>query len=132
VQLVDLSQLVWLPYRITTTAVNVGRNDRNDFVALMPGESWSFTREVSDFPQNIAPGDKFRYGLRELQLTGRIGDIIMIIKILWCGLMAGFLIRKIMGGVLNLWCRLVTGPNLHWLNDKLYLLIRKHSDTNTL
>lgn len=48
----------------TTTAVNVGRNDRNDFVALMPGESWSFTREVSDFPQNVAPGDKFRYGFK--------------------------------------------------------------------
>ncbi|KAJ5493951.1 hypothetical protein N7463_010038 [Penicillium fimorum] len=45
----------------TTTPVNVGRNDQNDFVALIPGESWSYTREVSDFPQNTAPGDKFRY-----------------------------------------------------------------------
>lgn len=30
----------------------------------MPGESWSFTREASDFPQNAAPGDKFRYGFK--------------------------------------------------------------------
>ncbi|CAG8888368.1 unnamed protein product [Penicillium egyptiacum] len=48
----------------TTTPVNVGRDDRSDFVALMPGESWSFTREVSDFRQNVAPGDKFRYGFK--------------------------------------------------------------------
>jgi hypothetical protein len=52
-------------YRFSTTIpVNVGCNDRNDFVALVPGESWSFTREVSDFPQDVAPGDKFRYGFK--------------------------------------------------------------------
>ncbi|KAJ5951189.1 uncharacterized protein N7479_009602 [Penicillium vulpinum] len=52
-------------YRFSTkTPVNVGRNDQNSFVSLMPGESWSFTREVSDFPKNAAPGDKFRYGFK--------------------------------------------------------------------
>ncbi|CAG8224586.1 unnamed protein product [Penicillium salamii] len=63
----------WIPHELgglfthheyrfsTTTPINVGHNDRNDFVALKPGDSWSLTREVSDFPQNVAPGDKFRY-----------------------------------------------------------------------
>lgn len=52
-------------YRFSTSVpVTVGRNDQNDFVALMPGESWSFTREVSDFPKNVAPGEKFRYGFK--------------------------------------------------------------------
>jgi hypothetical protein len=52
-------------YRFSiTTPVKFSSNDQNDFVALMPGDSWSFTREVSDFPQNIAPGDKFRYGFK--------------------------------------------------------------------
>lgn len=51
-------------YRFSTsTPVNVS-HDRNEFVALMPGESWSFTREVSDFPKNVAPGDKFRHGFK--------------------------------------------------------------------
>lgn len=52
-------------YRFSTSVpVNIGRNDQNDFIALMPGESCSFTREVSDFPKNIAPGDEFRYGFK--------------------------------------------------------------------
>ncbi|CAG8112422.1 unnamed protein product [Penicillium nalgiovense] len=52
-------------YRFATIIpVNVGRNDRNGFVALAPGESWSFTREVTEFPQNAALGDKFRYGFK--------------------------------------------------------------------
>jgi hypothetical protein len=66
----------WRPYELgglfthhmyrfsTTTPRNVGHNDGDDFVALMPGDSWSFTREVSDFPKNITPGDKFRYGFK--------------------------------------------------------------------
>ncbi|KAJ5162928.1 uncharacterized protein N7500_004758 [Penicillium coprophilum] len=52
-------------YRFSTTVpVNVGRDPNGEFVALMPGESWSFTREVSDFPQNVALGDRFRYGFK--------------------------------------------------------------------
>ncbi|OQE47348.1 hypothetical protein PENCOP_c001G05725 [Penicillium coprophilum] len=52
-------------YRFSTdTPVNVGRDPNGKFVALMSGESWSFTREVSDFPQNAAPGDQFRYGFK--------------------------------------------------------------------
>lgn len=52
-------------YRFSiTTPVNVSRNDGDDFVALMPGESWSFTRKVTEFPQNVAPGDKLRYGFK--------------------------------------------------------------------
>ncbi|KAJ5518743.1 hypothetical protein N7453_001165 [Penicillium expansum] len=61
----------WTPYEWRThqrgfiitepTALNVGRNDENDFWTLKPGESWSFTREVSEFPKDAASGDKFRY-----------------------------------------------------------------------
>jgi hypothetical protein len=48
--------------------VNVGRNDQDEFAALVPGESWSFTREVTDFPRNIAPSDEFRYRFKGTQL----------------------------------------------------------------
>ncbi|KAF7184721.1 hypothetical protein CNMCM7691_006144 [Aspergillus felis] len=48
--------------------VNVGRDNQSKFGALVPGESWSFTREVTDFPKNAAPGDKFRYGFKGAQL----------------------------------------------------------------
>ncbi|KAJ5890071.1 hypothetical protein N7504_010881 [Penicillium tannophilum] len=48
----------------TSVPVNVGHNDQNEFVALKPGQSWTFTREVSEFPKNVAPGDEFRYGFK--------------------------------------------------------------------
>ncbi|GFF51533.1 conserved hypothetical protein [Aspergillus udagawae] len=48
--------------------VNVGRNDQDKFAALLPGESWSFTREVTHFPKNAAPGDEFRYRFKGTQL----------------------------------------------------------------
>ncbi|KGO39836.1 hypothetical protein PEX1_003390 [Penicillium expansum] len=61
----------WTPYEWRThqrgfiitepTALNVGRNDENNFWTLKPGESWSFTRKVSEFPKDAASGDKFRY-----------------------------------------------------------------------
>ncbi|PYI12924.1 hypothetical protein BO99DRAFT_407905 [Aspergillus violaceofuscus CBS 115571] len=47
---------------------NVGRNEDNDFHALSPGESWSFTRRVTDFPDNVVPGDTFRYCYKGAQL----------------------------------------------------------------
>ena len=34
----------------------------------MPGESWSFTRQVSDFPKTFAPGNQFRYGFKGITL----------------------------------------------------------------
>ncbi|KAJ6031122.1 hypothetical protein N7540_001854 [Penicillium herquei] len=40
---------------------NVGHNEENDFNALNPGESWSFTRKVTEFPGNVVPGETFRY-----------------------------------------------------------------------
>lgn len=40
---------------------NVGHNDGEEFHSLKPGESWTFTRRVSDFPKNLLPGQKFRY-----------------------------------------------------------------------
>jgi hypothetical protein len=49
-------------------ARNVGRNDQNEFAALRPGESWSFTREVTDFPEKAAPGDIFRYRFKGVRL----------------------------------------------------------------
>ncbi|KAJ5098337.1 hypothetical protein N7532_005338 [Penicillium argentinense] len=49
--------------------VCVGQNKRNEFQTLMPGESWSFTRTVSDFPKNFAPGDRFRYGFNGAPLS---------------------------------------------------------------
>lgn len=61
----------WTPYEWRThqrgfiitepQALNVGRNDENHFWTLKPGESWSFTRKVSEFPKDVAPGDTFRY-----------------------------------------------------------------------
>ncbi|OQD62916.1 hypothetical protein PENPOL_c010G01511 [Penicillium polonicum] len=61
----------WTPYEWRThqrgfivtepAPLNVGRNDENNFWTLKPGESWSFTREVSEFPKDLAPGDRFRY-----------------------------------------------------------------------
>lgn len=39
----------------------VGHDDGYHFQVLRPGESWSFTREISDFPKEYAPGDRFRY-----------------------------------------------------------------------
>ncbi|GIJ85971.1 hypothetical protein Asppvi_004842 [Aspergillus pseudoviridinutans] len=48
--------------------VNVGRNDKYEFAALVPGESWSFTREVTHFPKDAAPGDEFRYRFKGTQL----------------------------------------------------------------
>ncbi|GFF25737.1 conserved hypothetical protein [Aspergillus udagawae] len=48
--------------------VNVGRNDKDGFAALFPGESWSFTREVTHFPKDAAPGDEFRYRFKGTQL----------------------------------------------------------------
>ncbi|PYH83157.1 hypothetical protein BO82DRAFT_412118 [Aspergillus uvarum CBS 121591] len=47
---------------------NVGRNEDNDFHALNPGEPWSFTRCVTDFPDNVVPGDTFRYCYKGAQL----------------------------------------------------------------
>ncbi|KGO75767.1 hypothetical protein PITC_033510 [Penicillium italicum] len=41
--------------------LNVGRNDGNNFWTLKPGEFWSFTREVREFPNDAAPGDRFGY-----------------------------------------------------------------------
>ncbi|KAJ5157176.1 uncharacterized protein N7482_008276 [Penicillium canariense] len=56
-------------YRYSNPVANiVGRNDQNAFAALRPGESWSFTREVTEFPENAAPGDQFRYGFKGAQL----------------------------------------------------------------
>lgn len=61
----------WTPYEWRThqrgfiitepRALRVGRNDENHFWTLKPGESWSFTRKVSEFPKEAAPGDTFRY-----------------------------------------------------------------------
>lgn len=34
----------------------------------MPGESWSFTRQVSDFPKTFAPGNQFQYGFKGITL----------------------------------------------------------------
>jgi hypothetical protein len=48
--------------------VNVGRNDKDEFATLVPGESWSFTREVTHFPKHVAPGDKYRYRFKGGQL----------------------------------------------------------------
>jgi hypothetical protein len=48
--------------------VNVGRDEDNEFAALMPGESWSCTREVTDFPKDVAPGDVFRYRFKGAHL----------------------------------------------------------------
>ncbi|KAJ5244796.1 hypothetical protein N7489_004892 [Penicillium chrysogenum] len=49
-------------YRFTKPApFKVGYDDGYHFQTLMPGESWSFTRHVTDFPKEFAPGDKFRY-----------------------------------------------------------------------
>ncbi|KAF4253498.1 hypothetical protein CNMCM8812_001542 [Aspergillus fumigatus] len=66
-------------YRFSKSVpVNVGRNEQDEFVALMPGESWSFTREVTDFPKHAAPGDEFRYRFKGAQLDwwdwGHLGD----------------------------------------------------------
>ncbi|KAJ5944854.1 hypothetical protein N7516_005022 [Penicillium verrucosum] len=47
--------------------VNIGKNE-DKFQSLVPGESCSFTREVSDFPKNLEPGDRFRYGFNGAQL----------------------------------------------------------------
>lgn len=49
-------------YISSSVLVNVGKNDGDKFQSLMPGESWSFTRTVTDFPKNFVPGDRFRYG----------------------------------------------------------------------
>ncbi|CAG8218914.1 unnamed protein product [Penicillium salamii] len=46
---------------VENTPLNVGRNDENQFWTLKPGESWSFTREVSQFPKDAASGDTYRY-----------------------------------------------------------------------
>lgn len=62
--------------------VNVGKNE-DKFQSLVPGESCSFTREVSDFPKNLKPGDQFRTGLMESSLIGGIGVISMTMKIPW-------------------------------------------------
>jgi len=43
--------------------VNVGKNE-DRFQSLIPGESCSFSRKVTDFPKNFAPGDRFRYGYK--------------------------------------------------------------------
>ncbi|KAJ5876514.1 uncharacterized protein N7529_002098 [Penicillium soppii] len=61
----------WTPYEWRTHQrgfiitephpLNVGRNDENHFWTLKPGESWSFTREVNEFPKDAAPGDQYRY-----------------------------------------------------------------------
>ncbi|KAJ5308779.1 hypothetical protein N7508_004158 [Penicillium antarcticum] len=63
----------WIPYQVNPIFMhhayrfskpepfNVGQNDGDQFQALRPGESWSFTREVTDFPKNAAPGHQFRY-----------------------------------------------------------------------
>ncbi|OQE17789.1 hypothetical protein PENFLA_c023G02690 [Penicillium flavigenum] len=51
-------------YRSSPSPVNVGKNDKNKFESLVPGESCSFTRKVSDFPKNFAPGDRFCYGFK--------------------------------------------------------------------
>lgn len=48
--------------------VNVGHDNQDKFGALVPGESWSFKREVTDFPTNVSPGDKLRYGFKGAQL----------------------------------------------------------------
>ncbi|KAL2696490.1 hypothetical protein AAEP93_002904 [Penicillium crustosum] len=61
----------WTPYEWRTHqrgfiitephALNIGRNDKNHFWILKPGESRSFTRKVNEFPKDAAPGDTFRY-----------------------------------------------------------------------
>ncbi|KAJ5477667.1 hypothetical protein N7530_003176 [Penicillium desertorum] len=51
-------------YSSSPYPVNVGKNDENRFQSLVPGESCSFTRTVSDFPKYFAPGDRFRYGYK--------------------------------------------------------------------
>ncbi|CAG8216978.1 unnamed protein product [Penicillium nalgiovense] len=51
-------------YSFSPYLVNVGKNDENRFQSLVPGESCSFTRTVSDFPKYFAPGDRFRYGYK--------------------------------------------------------------------
>ncbi|KAH1396323.1 hypothetical protein KXX51_008404, partial [Aspergillus fumigatus] len=48
--------------------VNVGHDNQDKFGALVPGESWSFKQEVTDFPTNVSPGDKLRYGFKGAQL----------------------------------------------------------------
>ncbi|PYI26635.1 hypothetical protein BP00DRAFT_355445 [Aspergillus indologenus CBS 114.80] len=70
----------WQPYEIRGSfthhryrfpdpvSKNVGRNEDNDFHALNPGESWSFTRRVTDFPDNVVVGDTFRYYYKGAQL----------------------------------------------------------------
>lgn len=56
-------------YRFSTPEpVKVGNNNLNQFQSLMPGESWSFTRQVSDFPKTFAPGNQFRYGFKGITL----------------------------------------------------------------
>lgn len=63
--------------------VNVGKNE-DEFQSLIPGESCSFSRKVTDFPENFAPGDRFRYGFNgDANLTGGIGVIFIIVKAPW-------------------------------------------------
>lgn len=70
----------WRPYEIrgsfkhhryrfpNLVSRNVGLNEEHDFSALNPGESWSFSRQVTDFPDNVMPGDSFRYCFKGAQL----------------------------------------------------------------
>ncbi|KAJ5321969.1 uncharacterized protein N7506_011099 [Penicillium brevicompactum] len=46
-----------------TEPFNVGHNEE-EFQSLKPGESWTFTRQVTDFPKNLLPGQRFRYGFK--------------------------------------------------------------------
>ncbi|CAG8899005.1 unnamed protein product [Penicillium egyptiacum] len=57
-------ELLHHAYRSSPTPLNVGMNEGNKFQTLMPGESWSFTRTISDFPKDFAPGDRFQYGFK--------------------------------------------------------------------
>lgn len=56
-------------YRFSTlVSKNVGLNEEHDFGALNPGESWSFSRQVTDYPDNMMHGDSFRYCFKRAQL----------------------------------------------------------------
>lgn len=52
----------------TPEPVQVGNNELNQFQSLKPGNFWSFTRHVSDFPKTFGPGNQFRYGLKGITL----------------------------------------------------------------
>ncbi|KAL4905055.1 hypothetical protein BDW74DRAFT_178065 [Aspergillus multicolor] len=43
---------------------NIGRNEGDKFRVLRPGESWQFTRAVSEFPEDVKAGDMLMYGFK--------------------------------------------------------------------